>query len=232
MDQQQLEQILNKTFEDFRLSKSEKSALQQVLADYQTDIETLNFVRNRAFEIVRNHHRSSTQYLQESLKWLEHVIRILDSLKTNGKKQDVAAYFSPGNECLNKIKLLLKQARTSIDVCVFTISDNEISAALIAAHQRAIDVRVITDNDKIDDQGSDIYELVRQGIKVKIDTSPNHMHHKFAVFDNDILVNGSFNWTRSASRYNRENIVVSNLSELTRRFKHLFEVTWEACVWL
>ena len=48
-------------------------------------------------------------------------------------------------------------------------------------------------------QGSDIQRLAQEGIEVRTDADPKlHMHHKFAVIDNIVLLNGSFNWTRQA----------------------------------
>ena len=35
------------------------------------------------------------------------------------------------------------------------------------------------------------------------------MHHKFALFDGRRLMTGSFNWTRSASEQNEENLIVT-----------------------
>lgn len=43
------------------------------------------------------------------------------------------------------------------------------------------------------------------------------MHHKFAVIDGRLLVNGSFNWTRQAVLYNQENCVVTDNAQLVRR---------------
>ena len=37
------------------------------------------------------------------------------------------------------------------------------------------------------------------------------MHHKFALIDNQILLNGSFNWTERAVRENCENLVITRL---------------------
>lgn len=60
------------------------------------------------------------------------------------------------------------------------------------------------DNDKRFDDGSDIARLAALGIEVRLDDTPFHMHHKFAIFDGTSIANGSFNWTRSASSSNHE----------------------------
>ncbi len=223
---EKIESALVSTFEDFKLSKSEKVGLKAVLADYQDDIEALNFARNCAFDLIASNIRESTKYCQESIKWLEHVIRILDSARSSKSLTQLDAYFSPGSQCANRIISLAKQAKETIDVCVFTISDDTITSALLAAHKSGINVRIITDNDKSEDMGSDVSALASAGIDLKMDNSANHMHHKFALFDSQYLVNGSFNWTRSASRYNHENITVISDSGLIKSFSNMFDSLW------
>jgi phosphatidylserine/phosphatidylglycerophosphate/cardiolipin synthase-like enzyme len=49
------------------------------------------------------------------------------------------------------------------------------------------------------------------------------MHHKFALFDNETLLNGSFNWTRSASDVNQENILITQDAELVEKFSRQFD---------
>jgi cardiolipin hydrolase len=106
-----------------------------------------------------------------------------------------------------------------------SFSDNHLSVSIILAHQRKVNVRILTDNDKANDRGSDVYALKQQGIPVCMDSSPNHMHHKFALVDQS-LVNGSFNWTRSASDYNQENIVISDHTGVVQSFDKAFEGLW------
>jgi len=221
----EIEQALLQTFEDCRLSKNEKIALEDLLANYSTDYDVLNFARNKAFDLVREHFNQTSQYHRESLKWLERVIKAVDSQRS---QEHVASqsYFSPGDKCLKAILGLIRSAKSSIDVCVFTISDDRISKELASAFHRDVEVRIITDNDKSADQGSDVRYFAELGMAVKTDDSPSHMHHKFAVFDNRILVNGSFNWTRSASKYNSENIVVSYEADLLDDFIGLFKGLW------
>jgi phosphatidylserine/phosphatidylglycerophosphate/cardiolipin synthase-like enzyme len=121
---------------------------------------------------------------------------------------------------------LLVAARETLDISVFTISDDRLCDAIVAAHKRGIQVRLITDNDKAYDQGSDILKLIDRGIIVRMDNTENHMHHKFAIVDKTILVNGSFNWTRSATVYNQENILVTNEPKLVSAYLGEFDSLW------
>jgi cardiolipin hydrolase len=43
----------------------------------------------------------------------------------------------------------LGSSRTSLDVCVFTITCDEIAGALLEAHKRGVRVRIISDNDQV-----------------------------------------------------------------------------------
>ena len=87
-------------------------------------------------------------------------------------------------------------------------------------------VRVISDNEKQHDEGSDIQHLIAQGVPLRIDDSPYHMHHKFALFDARLLLNGSFNWTRSASTSNEENLLVIDHPQLVSSYAREFDELW------
>ena len=97
---------------------------------------------------------------------------------------------------------------------------------MLAAHKRGVGVRIITDDEESLDGGSDVYFLHDHGIPMAMDMSENHMHHKFAIFDGEWLLNGSFNWTRSASEFNQENLLVTTNPALVEPFKAEFERLW------
>jgi len=138
-------------------------------------------------------------------------------------------YFSPGEDCVNHIIDLINEAYTQLDICVFTISDDRISRALVEAMKNGVEIRIISDNFKVEDTGSDIKDLSRVGISVKLDTSDNHMHHKFMIVDNKIVLTGSYNWTRSAALYNQENILSMDDEEVVSKFSNEFEKLWVNC---
>ena len=121
---------------------------------------------------------------------------------------------------------MMGEARNTADLCVFTITDDRISSSILAAHARGVRVRIITDNDKAHDLGSDIERLAAAGIAVRIDRTPFHMHHKFAIIDGRRLLNGSYNWTRGAARDNQENLIVCDDARLVAAFQQEFEQLW------
>ena len=119
-----------------------------------------------------------------------------------------AAYFSPGPDCRIAIEQAMETALDELLICVFTISDDRLSDAIQRAHRNGLTVRVISDNDKMEDKGNDVKRLSLSGVDVRIDRSPEHMHHKFMVVDGHTVLTGSYNWTRSAETRNEENLVV------------------------
>jgi cardiolipin hydrolase len=143
------------------------------------------------------------------------------------KRKEIKSYFSPGEEGRDAIVAEINQARESIDICVFTISDNLIAEAIKNAHNRNVKVRIITDDDKTFDKGSDIFELRHAGLSIRTDNTRNHMHHKFAIVDRKLLVTGSYNWTRSAFKYNHENIMLVSDSNAVNSFCQEFDKLWD-----
>jgi phosphatidylserine/phosphatidylglycerophosphate/cardiolipin synthase-like enzyme len=135
--------------------------------------------------------------------------------------------FSPGVECLNDIIELIQSSDKYLDICVFTISDNRISEEIIGAFNRGIEIRIISDNEKMHDDGSDIKTLAKAGIPTKIDQSPNHMHHKYMIIDEIRVLTGSYNWTKSAAKFNQENIIITDHDEIVTGFMDNFSQLWD-----
>jgi len=136
------------------------------------------------------------------------------------------AYFSPGDACLNAILTAINGAKSSLKICVFTISDDRITRAILQAHRSGIKVKVLTDNEKLYDKGSDIRELVQAKVPVRVDNTANHMHHKFTIMDNQTVFTGSYNWTRSAALYNHENLIITNEKTIVTDFCREFDRLW------
>ena len=225
MTPEEIDSRLARTLDDRRLSRSERQALGEFAASLKSDADR-RVVLRRAFEIAREALTNSAD--RPVVEWLEDVVKTLrEGGESTSRRSSAEAYFSPGDECPRAIARLVDQASRTIDVCVFTITDDRLADTLIAAHRRGVAIRVITDDAKAEDLGSDVARFERAGIPLRVDRSPFHMHHKFAIFDGSKLLTGSYNWTRGASRDNEENLIVVDEPRLLVPFAATFERLWE-----
>ncbi|WP_406699754.1 phospholipase D-like domain-containing protein [Singulisphaera sp. Ch08] len=223
MTKDQVKSTLALTLEDQQLSRSEREALRQVFEPLRDAVGPLE-LRRLAFEVAREAVRDPGD--GGILEWLEALLKLVDRLEPKPDGLVAEAYFSPQDECWRQIVLRLDGASQRVDICVFTITDDRLSDAIIAAHRRGVVVRVITDDEKAENEGSDIDRLHQAGIPLRTDRTRHHMHHKFAIFDNGLLLNGSYNWTRGASLYNEENFIVTDERRLISAYSKAFEQLW------
>jgi phosphatidylserine/phosphatidylglycerophosphate/cardiolipin synthase-like enzyme len=240
MNSEDLERFLHQSLADHRLSGGEKTALADWLAKNVVTDQARGLARHVAFEVART--AVADPAAAELVGWLEDVMKVLVPMGTPvahapGSPQpgDDLAFFAPGERCLQHIVHRFGQCRRTAELCVFTITDDRITRAILDAHRRGAKVRVISDNEKCHDPGSDIHKLRDAGIPVKTDDAPagrsdpginGHMHHKFAIFDGTRLLNGSYNWTRGAADMNYENVVDTADAKLVAAFAAEFERLW------
>ncbi|UKN01914.1 phospholipase D-like domain-containing protein [Paracrocinitomix mangrovi] len=220
----QLRFEIKQSIADEYLVKSEKRNIKSLLISLAPDKQLSDLLRSEVFDLAQAHVNNDNY--AAILKWVEDLNKLILSVQKNDADISERVYFSPGESCLNAILHQIQSSINVIEICLFTISDNRISDALVSRHKLGTKVKIITDNDKIYDQGSDIDFLFSQGIPIKVDNTDNHMHHKFALFDKSYTLTGSYNWTRSAERYNHENIVISNSNDIFKAFDKEFNKLW------
>ncbi len=223
MGPDEMEALLRSMLDDHRLSRAERRALRDLVDEQGLDEQRLGVFRAKAFDLAREQLGKDQAFVVD---WLENATKALLPRDQAEPEPRFEARFSPGLQCLRAIVGEFENARRAADVCVFTITDDRIVEAMVAAHRRGVRVRVVTDDDKSMDTGSDVERLARKGISVRMDDTSDHMHHKFAVFDDARVLTGSYNWTRSAADRNHENIVISDDEELVRAFGKTFERLW------
>jgi phosphatidylserine/phosphatidylglycerophosphate/cardiolipin synthase-like enzyme len=228
MNLNEIDEFLRQSISDRRFTGSEKNAFAEWLAKVAPDSQKLGVIRSRVFAIAEA--TIADPDGKAIVEWLEAVTKMLVVDKPGQSApppEESVACFSPGDDCLNAVIGEFRRAKITCDVCVFTITDDRITTAIEQAHKRGPRVRIISDNDKAADLGADIQRLIDAGIELRLDRTAFHMHHKFAIFDGVRLLNGSFNWTRSATENNEENLIITTDHALVRTFRDLFESLWK-----
>ena len=138
---------------------------------------------------------------------------------------------------IQRVVSLIDSAQSFVHVAQFTFSRKEIEAALIAAHQRGVDVRVAMDS-KQDREGSVARRLGEAGVSVRYIQGKEVnaerfglMHAKFMLVDDAFLLTGSNNWSSTGVSINDENTMVIESTPddpLLSGFRCHFEAIWNA----
>lgn len=120
----------------------------------------------------------------------------------------IRVYFSPGGGPTAAIVEALDSAKVSVLVQAYSFTSAPIADALRRAHRRGVDVRVIIDKSQPNQRYTVLTFLQNAGIPVWIDQKHAIAHNKVMVIDENIVITGSFNFTKSAEERNAENLLV------------------------
>ncbi|MCX7801718.1 MAG: phospholipase D-like domain-containing protein [Meiothermus ruber] len=139
-----------------------------------------------------------------------------------------AVYFSPagGQKARNAILELLGRAQREIWVAAYVLTDTRIVEALVKAHRRGVQVRVVIDARNLSNSRDET--LKQASIDVRKDGNPYTMHHKIIVVDGEWVITGSYNFTNSGFGRNNENLLILRDSTLAQRYKREVEAVWRA----
>lgn len=143
----------------------------------------------------------------------------------NIQRQNIEVFFTPGLDCENAIIKRINNANT-IDIAVYSITNPNITDAIIAANKRGANIRVITDKNQSKVKGSKVEQIKEAGIPLVTNKKHKIEHNKFAIFDGVHMVSGSYNWTTNASKNNSENCVFFDQpnKEYSARFEYLWNL--------
>lgn len=125
-----------------------------------------------------------------------------------------ARMFSDGISIAGRLIRAIDAAQDSIDIAIHGLALREIAAALVRAKNRGVKVRIVMNQAHVfpekprDKRSPEVQQLIDQGFEMKMLRGGDMfgiMHNKIAIFDNQVLETGSFNWTHAADAWHWEN---------------------------
>lgn len=97
----------------------------------------------------------------------------------------------------------INQAKSNIRIAMMVWTNNDLANAVIQAHKRGVHVQVVAP-----DLGGNLPNIMSAGIEVKVNPKLIFMHNKMMFIDNNILVNGSANWSQSSFTRSDESFII------------------------
>lgn len=134
-------------------------------------------------------------------------------------KQEIEVYFSPNGGCTEAIVKEIKCAKKNIKIQAYGFTSKPIAAALLEAKERNVGLDVILDKSNESEKYSIATLLENHGIICMIDRMPAIAHSKIMIIDEQVIITGSFNFTKAAEERNTENLlIIRNNQDLIKAY--------------
>jgi phosphatidylserine/phosphatidylglycerophosphate/cardiolipin synthase-like enzyme len=118
---------------------------------------------------------------------------------------------------------LIDSNRSRVLVAAYSFRNKWIAEALIKAHRRGVNVKVVLDASQVRAGRSQYWNLWLSGIDVRTLWDARPMRYGFAVIDGEVVVIGDYGFSRAEEGY--ESVVVLQ-GEVVRRYSEEFERLW------
>ncbi|NGX57482.1 MAG: Cardiolipin synthase [Chlamydiae bacterium] len=141
----------------------------------------------------------------------------------NGQHLDL--WFLPtGPKGPERILQLIRTAKDSLKIAMFTWTRLDFAEEVIQAYRRGVDVQVVIDKQSGYGASIRVIEALREaGVPLYFNKGKELLHTKTMMIDDQILVNGSANWTKSAFTRNDDCFMVLwTLTTEQQRFMNNF----------
>ena len=136
----------------------------------------------------------------------------------------IETYFSPDDGVLAVLYNLLSQADESIYFLAFSFTSNELGAIVRSQAENGLDVKGVMDREQVaSNTGTEYDPFLQAGLDVRIDGIDGQMHHKVFIVDKEVVVIGSYNFSKAAEEKNDENIIIVHNRDVAEFFLQEFE---------
>jgi phosphatidylserine/phosphatidylglycerophosphate/cardiolipin synthase-like enzyme len=125
-----------------------------------------------------------------------------------GPESKIEVFFSPNGGCTEAVVDALNDATNTVLVQAYSFTSAPIAKALVNAHKRGVNVKVILDKSQRTEKYSSADFVAHAGIPTFIDAKHAIAHNKIMVIDGHEVLTGSFNFTKAAETDNAENLLV------------------------
>jgi phosphatidylserine/phosphatidylglycerophosphate/cardiolipin synthase-like enzyme len=143
------------------------------------------------------------------------------------EETNINAYFSPEDNIERIIVDRLGKVKKSVRFLAFSFTSDPIAEELIRLHRKGVSVEGVFEKEGSTTEHCEYAKLLVEGVAVKLDRNPHHMHHKVFILDEALLITGSFNFSRGANTKNDENVIMLDnreiIAEYLREFRRIYD---------
>lgn len=159
-----------------------------------------------------------------------HVVITVKTGATDAPQErevDLENYFAPEDDVAAEIIGEIRAAERRIRFMAFVFTSDEIADAMIARSESGVIVQGVMEDRNLGSSYSQYDRLRRQIHDVLPDGNPYIMHHKVIIIDDETVITGSYNFTKSAEESNDENVLIIHDPEVAALYVEEFGRVYE-----
>jgi len=181
-----------------------------------------NLIRIHSTKIAENYSVEFNEMFERNLFGPDVLAQTPNpDITLNGTR--IETYFSPDDGVLTILYNLLSQADESIYFLAFSFTSNELGEIVRTQAGNGLDIKGVMDKEQVaSNTGTEYDPFLQAGLDVRIDGNDGQMHHKVFVVDQEIVVIGSYNFSRAAEERNDENIIIVYNDDIAEFFVEEF----------
>ncbi len=159
-------------------------------------------------------------------------ISIITALFTSSLYAKTKVLFSPRGSIREAIVKTIISSKDTIDIAAFTFTAGEIAEALYKAKEKGVKIRVIIDQRQAERNYPVIEFLKDEGFNMQFlkGNIGGSMNNTFAIFDDVLVVTGSYNWTEYAEKFNYENVLFIDDTDVIEKYSEEFGLLYNESV--
>ena len=137
----------------------------------------------------------------------------------------IESYFAPEDQVAEKVLALVKEAEESIRFMAFSFTHDGLGNAMMNQDEAGLTVQGVFEERGADLEYSEFGRMysAQPRMDVRLDGNTYMMHHKVIILDNETVVLGSFNFSKSADEMNDENVLVIYDRDIASLFRAEFK---------
>lgn len=124
------------------------------------------------------------------------------------KEPSLDVLFSPDGGCQDRIIAEIKKAKKRIRVQMYMFTSKEIADALADAKKHGVDCEIMVDKSQEKMTYGRLPVLNRAGVSLLVDAEHEIANNKIMLIDDDVILTGSYNYTKAAEDKNAENLLI------------------------
>jgi len=186
-----------------------------------------NLIHIRSSKIAENYTKEFEEMFLDD-KFGEDIVPATPNQVTQFEGAAVETYFSPDDGVAAHILNLLNDAKESIHFMAFSFTSDELGAVIREKAAEGLTVAGVMEAEQVKSNiGTEFDPFAHTRLDVHLDGNDGLMHHKIMIIDGEIVITGSYNFSRSAETRNDENMIFIYNREIAELFLQEFEKVYK-----